>query len=188
MHFDLRFNEFRLIEDDNPSIYRELVPIKNVFVFTIQPTYFGILLEPNASRKYVRLLEKERKGWLEYLDAINQEKDNFMVYHWREELSTQSSLPDVHFNMVVSFEAEKVDVTRQLNFALLTALLSSVFLLLPNFIDLTKIAGKLTPFLQVSANTIGSIGLTVGLGLATSAIYDFLKDYFRDKQNRSKKI
>lgn len=181
--FDFRFNEPRLFEISESNLNELFIQIRSIFIFTIQPIYFTILLEPGGNRRYVRLFEKEKDGWEIYLEYIKKQRDIYLVYHWLVNFMSEKSIQESNFNMLLLFKAEKSNISKQLNISLLIGLISSLFILIPHYINISHIAGRLTSYIQA----IGGIGLALGGGIATHAIYDYLKEIFKDKWKRYKK-
>lgn len=184
VHIDFRFNEPRLISGLGQDYLRRLVPIEKIYVFSIQPTFFSVVREPSTQRKYVRLLELDREGWKKYLDGMIKSGGNYLVYHWKEDLD-DGQLPTVrYFNMLVSLEAEKVDVSKQITFASAVALLAIALLIGPKYVDWAFIVGQYGNVALSALQWIGGAFLAVALGIASSAVYDFFKDLYRQRRDK----
>jgi len=175
--YDFRFNELRAFDSKDIRLHDEMARIEDIYIFVIHPYIYRLSLNASAKMKYIRLLEKERIGWGEYLPALTKNNNKFLIYYWRENRSAEDSISS--FNLLVSFEAEDRGILRTLFAALLLTPTSFILLALPQYIRLEDITAHLAPLVTAIVRAIGGLGLLVVIGMLPNALWDLVKVGFQ---------
>lgn len=173
-HYDFRFNEPRSFEVNDENVYSQLMEIKEIMIFIIKPIYYKIMLNADRYFRYIRILEKEKEGWVKYLPPINKSKKNYLVYNWRIDATANMPSPK-YYEMLLSFEAEKSDITKQLYLGLSIGMISFIILILPNYSDVFQLLGKYSNVIKQAMTVIGGILFTLFLGVISNAVWSYLK-------------
>lgn len=171
---EFRFNEIRALpSDDGDTIYRDLIETECVRVFLIQPCRYNVILDPEANRRYVRLLENDKEGWADYLKSMGKVSDSLTVYHWVQKLS--SGRREQVFDMLVATEAESERTARKLFFATGLALITYVLFGLPELSTVASQLGAYKVEVSTALKAIGGVSGTIMLGVLASALWDLIK-------------
>lgn len=158
VYYDIRFNEMRLLpEEELKTIKKNMLQIKNFYIFIIQDFNYKIILCEENKLKYMRLLEKGH--FAEYIEELGSIKGHFIVYYWKYE--DQNEL-----NILVGFEKQKVSY-KQFQAGVSVNLFSSAILIgnntfFANYTNLQSIA-ILTFIVNIFFSTIFVLSMVYGI-------------------------
>jgi hypothetical protein len=172
--YDFRFNERRVM-GDVPSVVPDLIGIRNIYIFMIQPIRYKVVLKAEGNLRYMRLLENSSTSWAAYLPALKRVRGRFLVYSWKGD---RSAKPLDAFRLLVAFERLSRWQTRGVLILVMLSLLQALLLTLQS-INIASFFQVTTPYvtwLLAVVSTVIGIALAGAIG---NMLWDSVKAIYR---------